>query len=205
MRIFGIRYKSILCLNGDVPQADFFDEKVPIIAADGAFNKLKNDGIVPNVVVGDLDSIDFSEVNEDDTEIVKIDDQDTCDFEKSIAYLKNFELLPTIIVGISGCSIDHYMNNLCVFSSLVGCVFCDFDTLGAVVGEGENLCIRLPFNTKVSLFGCPEADVTTSGLKWELSNSKLSFFKYNSCSNRTIGDETIVNTHSGKVIAVFHV
>ena len=53
------QYKSVLCLNGDLPKASFFREMdLPIIAADGAANYLIKNDILPEVIIGDLDSID---------------------------------------------------------------------------------------------------------------------------------------------------
>lgn len=51
-------YRSILCLNGDLPDPSFFHKrKLPVIAADGAANVLCNLGVFPDLITGDLDSI----------------------------------------------------------------------------------------------------------------------------------------------------
>ncbi|MBA2628482.1 MAG: hypothetical protein H0U78_00400 [Rickettsiaceae bacterium] len=81
------QYKSVLCLHGDLPKAGFFSEiDLPIIAADGAANLLLKNGIIPEVIIGDLDSIDkeqFKQIN-----LVHEPKQASSDFQKSIHYLK---------------------------------------------------------------------------------------------------------------------
>ncbi len=51
------QYRSILVLNGEIPDASFFTKNLPIIAVDGAANQLLSMGIQPDLVIGDLDSI----------------------------------------------------------------------------------------------------------------------------------------------------
>ena len=52
------KFKSILCLDGELPSAAFFFFfTLPIIAADGAANTLMQMGVLPQIVIGDLDSI----------------------------------------------------------------------------------------------------------------------------------------------------
>jgi thiamine pyrophosphokinase len=105
-------YKSILCLSGELPQKDFFQKMhVPVIAADGAANKLHALGITPHIVIGDLDSVDPSlKLNS-----LHIQDQSRCDYEKSMEYLEQMGLLPTIILGSSGGDLDHILNNINIY------------------------------------------------------------------------------------------
>lgn len=105
-------YKSILCLSGELPQKDFFEKmQLPVIAADGAANKLHALGITPHIVIGDLDSVCPSlNVNR-----LHIHDQSRCDYEKSMEYLEQNGLLPTIILGSSGGDLDHILNNISIF------------------------------------------------------------------------------------------
>ena len=74
--------KSILCLDGNLPDSNFFSKiKLPIIAADGAANKLLNLGIKPLVIIGDLDSVNQKDFPT--SEILLKPDQNQTDFQKS--------------------------------------------------------------------------------------------------------------------------
>ncbi len=46
-------YRSILCLDGALPDAAFFKLNLPIIAADGAANQLMQMGYRARMVIGD--------------------------------------------------------------------------------------------------------------------------------------------------------
>ena len=104
------QYRSILALNGELPSKSFFDVDLPVIAADGAANRLAQIGVKPKVIVGDLDAVDPRLIEE--IESVYVLDQSRCDFEKTLEYINQADLLPTIIVGASGGYIDHILNNM---------------------------------------------------------------------------------------------
>lgn len=194
-------YKSILCLSGELPNADFFSTDLPIIAADGATNHLMQLGITPKIIIGDLDSVL--------PEYLKIipsyyhHDQNFCDFEKSLQYLEKNKMLPAVIVGLSGGYLDHVLNNVNHFL-LVGCILFAPPIYGFALNEGKDKQLTLPLNTKISLLGIPDAIVTTKGLKWNLCDDQLTFPGKNSCFNRTQECEIEIQVHSGAVLILVY-
>ena len=78
------RYKSIICLDGELPVEFLKKISLPILAADGAANTLIHNGITPNVIIGDLDSLNHDIVR--NIRIVKDFDQNSTDFEKIMEY-----------------------------------------------------------------------------------------------------------------------
>ncbi|MBY0293357.1 MAG: thiamine diphosphokinase [Alphaproteobacteria bacterium] len=194
-------YKSILCLNGDLPPRDFFETlSLPIIAADGAANKLHKLGITPNVVIGDLDSIDpHLEV-----ERIYMEDQSRCDYEKSMDYLTHHGLLPTVIVGSSGGDLDHILNNINVFMTCPsGNLLYAPPLYGSVISQPQTF-LRLPIYTKVSLIGLPQARLITQGLKWDLTNQTLCFPGFNACFNRTNENRISIQVLEGQILFLAH-
>lgn len=189
------QYRSILALNGELPNRSFFAmSNLPIIAADGALNSLNMLDIVPRAVVGDLDTAKPNLLG--NTEVVYMLDQNKCDFEKSLDYINKNTLSPSIIVGISGGYIDHILNNMSIF--LTSCsLFYAPPIVGYVIKTGEIKVFTLPINTKISLFGLSGARISTNGLKWELENHNLAFSGMNSSFNRTIKDNVLVEAHEG--------
>jgi thiamine pyrophosphokinase len=104
-------FKSILCLDGELPAKQFFQQfNVPIIAADGAANKLVKMHINPDLVVGDLDGIDPALITQLKT--LHRPDPNSCDYQKALVYLRETDLLPTIVCGINGGALDHILNNI---------------------------------------------------------------------------------------------
>ena len=194
-------YKSILCLSGELPNADFFAADLPIIAADGAANYLMRLGITPKIVIGDLDSVLL--------EYLKIIpshyhyDQNFCDFEKFLQYLDKNQMLPAVIVGLNGGYLDHVLNNVNHFLQ-AGCVLFAPPIYGFVLNEGKDKQLNLPLNTKISLFGIPDAIVTTKGFKWNLCDDQLIFPGRNSCFNHTQECEIEIQVHSGAVLVLVY-
>ncbi|WP_425360847.1 MULTISPECIES: thiamine diphosphokinase [unclassified Candidatus Tisiphia] len=229
-------YHSILALNGDLPDKSFFDIGLPIIAADGAINSLYKMGIIPKVVIGDLDSAkvdllytignsgEFGARNDgatpisnrratsddvpnfssiDYTEVIRVPDQNSCDFEKSLQYLENKNLLPAIIVGMSGGYIDHILNNISIFLKN-GSIFYAPSIVGYVIKAGETRVFTLSVDTKISLLGFSSAQISTKGLKWELKHYHMSFPGTNSSFNRTICETVSIEVHSGLSLVMIY-
>lgn len=167
------KFKSILCLDGDLPSADFLlNAALPIIAADGAANTLMQMGVLPQIVIGDLDSIVPHLQNKLNT--LHQPDQDSCDYEKTLAYLQANDLLPAIICGVNGGELDHILNNINLFASNDNLLFSS-DMIGMMLRGNTQRLFHLPRNTKISIFGAPEAIVTSCGLQWELKEYEMHF------------------------------
>lgn len=194
-------YYSIIVLDGDIPEKSFFEAGLPIIAADGAMNALYRLGIKPKVVIGDLDSVDPMVLV--DTDIIYKPDQNSCDFQKALAYAKEEHLLPAIIVGANGGYIDHVLNNINILLQQ-NCVFYSDPIAGHVVSSQQERVFSLVPNTKISLIGFPQASLSTQGLYWELQNDTLSFPGYSSCFNRTQSPEVSIKVHSGHVLILIY-
>ena len=86
--VFKSSFNAILCLDGTLPEEDFFKDftNIPLIAADGAAVKLLKKQVFSDIIIGDLDSFKKLAREEDflKSEIIQIDEQDTNDFEKAL-------------------------------------------------------------------------------------------------------------------------
>ena len=191
-------YKSVICLDGDLP-FDFLQKTdLEIIATDGAANKLLQNNIHPLVVIGDLDSI--NEEVRSHCNCIEIASQNSTDYEKALDYASDNNLFPSIITGINGGYLDRILMNLCIFSQ-TDSVFFSEDMIGMVISKHKVL--HLPKHTKISLMGANEAVVTSHGLKWELKETRLSFAGFCSCSNR-VSDETVTLDVDGEILVFIY-
>lgn len=195
-------YKSILCLNGELPNAEFFiNQSKPIIAADGAAKKLVVLGINPTVIVGDFDSInpsDFSNIK-----MIHLPNQDKSDFQKTIEYMEQQNLLPTIVCGVNGGFLDHILHNISVVIEK-NCMFFAPPLIGYVLKESEPLELNLIKNTKISIIGMPKAVVSSNGLKWALEESLLEFPGNSSYYNRTITNNVSIQVLEGNALILIY-
>ncbi|MDR2432538.1 MAG: thiamine diphosphokinase [Puniceicoccales bacterium] len=193
-------YRSVLCLHGTLPDHKFFQKiQLPIIAADGAANYLVTMGIIPHMIIGDLDS-----VRQDllvDGKFIKLGDQNSSDFEKALNYLKDNNLLPSIILGMSGGYMDHIINNINIFAR-TNSVFFGENIMGLMLRGAHTF--NLEIGTKLSLFGIPKCRITTEGLKWNLSMTELVFPGFNSCFNRTALKNVHIHITGGTALLIVY-
>lgn len=195
-------YKSILCLNGELPSTDFFiNQSKPIIAADGAAKKLLCLGIKPEVIVGDFDSINPSDFS--DVKMIHLPSQDKSDFQKTMEYMEQQNLLPTIVCGVNGGFLDHILHNVNVVIEK-NCMFFAPPLIGYVLKEPKSLELNLIKNTKISIIGMPKAVVSSNGLKWELEKSLLEFPGYSSYYNRTIANNVSIQVLEGNALILIY-
>ena len=192
-------YKAVLCLDGELPCDIIKDLNLPIVAADGAANTLINAGIDPEIIIGDLDSVDSSFLK--NRKYLKNSSQDSTDFEKSLDFLKEHNMLPAIIAGINGGYIDHILNNISIFSQ-TDSLFISNDVIGFIVSDYK--MISVPPNTKISILGMPSCIINSSGLKWELINYDLNLCGKNSCCNRVISDAVELKIQNGKAVVFIY-
>lgn len=195
-------YRSILCLNGDLPNPDFFiTMNLPIIAADGAANRLFELGVHPQLIIGDLDSISTPIL--ESYPFLHLPDQASSDYQKAMHYLSDNNLLPAIIVGVNGGFLDHILNNINIFIT-TDCLLYSPPVRGFVLREKSQQNFLLPIQTKISLLGMPTAILSSQGLQWELHGSHLSFPGKTSCFNRTRLPEVILETHQGTALVLIY-
>jgi thiamine pyrophosphokinase len=195
------KYRSILCLNGELPDRDFFTGNLPVIAADGAANKLIAMNIQPAIIVGDLDSVDPDILR--DHSIYRSTDQNSSDYQKALAYMQQHDLLPTIVTGIAGGALDHILNNVNIFLQTKN-IFYAPPTFGFCVQQDESISVATTPGTKISLIGFPQANISTAGLKWELDHYQLHFPGNNSCFNRVSDSNINIKVHQGEILVIIY-
>ncbi len=196
-----LEFKSILCLNGKLPSYKMLiNLNLPIIAADGAVNRLFNMGIMPNIVIGDLDSVSSDLL----CRILHLKDldQNYSDFQKAYRYITSNNLNPSIICGISGGFLDHILNNINIFIKLENNIFMDDEIIGFCLHGKRTL--KIAIGTKISIFGIPSCKITTQGLKWELNNELLIFPGRNSSLNRIKKQEISIEVFDGTALIIIY-
>ena len=161
-----------------------------LISADGGTNYLIGKGIVPNLIIGDLDSLSNKVFWKDcGAKLVRITEQETTDFEKCI-YSCN--ALYYLCLGFVGRRTDHFLS---VCSTLV-----KFGNKGLIVIGSHDIILHipksielvLPLGTRVSLFPMKcLIGVSSRGLKWPISGIKFDPSTFVGISNRT--SKNVVN------------
>lgn len=138
-----------------------------VVACDGAVNGyVRNLGVFPCAVVGDMDSVRHPRRIEKSCRFVKIDEQDTNDLEKAIRFCRESGWKRLAVVGAVGGRDDHTLGNIfraCEY----GCTaFTDHGTFVPVEGRAS---FRVRKGAAVSVFAPDRATrMTSKGLQWPL-------------------------------------
>ena len=156
-------------LNGQMPTDDTIIDQITnsdyIIAVDGSANKLFDLEIIPDVIIGDLDSL--QNIKNKDIELVETPDQNKTDFRKTLEWCIEKNILNISIFGISGESEDHFLGNYYTLSDFGEKIswkaFTDFSVISPCVGNKKFDSFK---GQKVSLF-CMKGSSTVNSKNLE--------------------------------------
>lgn len=156
-------------LNGQMPTDDTIINQITnsnyIIAVDGSANKLFDLEIIPDVIIGDLDSL--QNIKNKDIELVETPDQNKTDFRKTLEWCIEKNILNISIFGISGESEDHFLGNYYTLSDFGEKIswkaFTDFSVISPCVGNKKFESFK---GQKVSLF-CMKGSSTVNSKNLE--------------------------------------
>ena len=156
-------------LNGQMPTDDTIINQITnsdyIIAVDGSANKLFDLEIIPDVIIGDLDSL--QNINNKNIELVKTPNQNKTDFRKTLEWCIEKNILNISIFGISGESEDHFLGNYYTLSDFDEKIswkaFTDFSVISPCVGNKKFDSFK---GQKVSLF-CMKGSSTVNSKNLE--------------------------------------
>ena len=164
-------------LNGQMPTDDTIINQITnsdyIIAVDGSANKLFDLEIIPDVIIGDLDSL--RNIKNKDIELVETPDQNKTDFRKTLEWCIEKNILNISIFGISGESEDHFLGNYYTLSDFGEKIswkaFTDFSVISPCVGNKKFESFK---GQKVSLF-CMKGSstVNSENLEYPLQSYHL--------------------------------
>ena len=170
-----------------------------IIAADGGADRLLEYEILPDKIIGDLDSIsDKTATRLDDWLILNKDIQKT-DLEKAVDYAIERNAKKIQIVGWSGGRLDHTIAALgLAFDPRVELIDEQF-TVKSIsdldIVEGEK-------GTLFSLISIPEARVSIDGARWNLNHEKLKMGGRGIHNEIGESGKVTIRCHSGNLILI---
>ena len=168
-----------------------------LVAADGGATAALAQGIVPEAVIGDFDSLDPAVRHSLPPErLHMVTEQDSTDFEKALGRVE----APLILgVGFTGKRRDH---ELAAFHALLR--FADKPCI--LLTESDVICLcppevmlELPIGTRVSLFPLGPVDGTSRGLRWEIDGLSFAPGHKIGTSNMT-GQKQVAVTMSAPVM-----
>ncbi len=168
----------------------------PLVAADSGANTALEAGLVPDLVLGDLDSIEAIDAVRRRSRVVHLQDQNSTDLEKALAHIE----APWIIgLGFLGARFDH---SLAALHALAACTKTrEIMLIGAhdavLRVRGDFRC-ELPIGLRFSIW--PLARQTfrrSSGLRYPLDGLTMQAGSLIGTSNLTIAREIVIEAEDG--------
>lgn len=173
---------TLIVTGGDGP--DFLPSTIEyeyVIACDSGYDRAKNLNIVPDLVLGDMDSTKNLDEIKASGALFYPRDKDFSDTELAIKHLESDEY---ILIGGGGGRIDHLLAIIALFYRYPAPKI--WITAEDIVIRCDNsITLNLPLNSDISIFPISsDAKVNSEGLKWELggytiSNSNISLSNRN--------------------------
>jgi thiamine pyrophosphokinase len=200
---------AIIVGNGYLPRKSEINKLLSLgfdflIAADGGANSTRKIGILPNLIIGDFDSISNENLEYYQKMGIKTEQlkrQNDTDIEKAIKYLISKKVSKAIIFGGSGDRLDHTfgnIGNLLKYYEKIQLYLVHQKTIVNVL-FGE-ISIKTQIGETISLYGLDEfTKISTIGLKYELKNQALPFGEKDGTSNLAIQNPIKISSN-GKIL-----
>lgn len=199
--------KGIIFAGGDF-SADTkveINENSLVICADSGYDNALLCGVVPDVIIGDMDSVK-NRLPAGVKQIKLKCEKDDTDTQACIDYLADIGCEEIVLFGALGGRTDHEMANimLCIYALKKGIklIIKSAETeVFAVVGNAVIKGNRGDWLSLIPVLGDAEG-VSLSGLKYTLENAKMEAGKTMGISNEFESDEATVSVEKGILLAV---
>lgn len=212
----GVKLQIIIVANGvlepEINLALWVKRSDLLIAADGGADHCVVAGVVPDVVIGDLDSISEAVLNKlkvNDCKIISYPvEKDFTDLELALRYAADKGDGEIVILGALGGRLDMSMANL----MLLGADFLKNKAIrmktgnqeAVVLREGHKITIRGDVGDIISLIplGRDAKGITTKGLRYPLDNETLFFAATKGVSNELTSKTATIQLNSGLLLCI---
>jgi len=204
--------RVVIFVNGEIPDLLRAREMLLgddfIIAADGGSRHLHTMGIQPHLLIGDLDSIPASYIDEYRQAGVEIKQyptaKDATDLELALQHAVTLQPASIVIAGATGARFDHTLANVMLVSQpgYRGLDICLDDGTTRITlimqslqitGSAGDIISLIPLSGSVS-------GITTTRLKYPLSNEDLALGETRGVSNVMIGSGARVTIQAGMLL-----
>jgi thiamine pyrophosphokinase len=202
------KFDALVCLNSSLPTRSIYEavKYDKLIAADGAARYVFDEGLEPDLIIGDFDSLDMKSIPDDfDISRFLADyNQDTNDFEKILSYCYDNRLNDILIFGLHGGELEHTLNNISVFKKFADklqMTIYDKARYGVLVDDFIKLQTKKDEN--ISLIPLPEVRLNTKNLMWELNDEILELGVREGARNRATASFIEIKITGGCLLLFF--
>lgn len=182
-----------------------------VVALDGAIVSCLQRAIIPNITLGDFDSLDKDIIDSTEKKhnirFIFLPDQNTSDLDKAIRYIAEFDPKSIIISQAIGNRLDHSLHNLRLLKRLDHLVnnmliFTETEKICYLKNKSVVICAENP--EPVALVSFPKAVVSSKGLKYDMHEDTLEFAKRESTSNFLVNSSARITVNGEVLLIISH-
>lgn len=206
--------KAVVIANGELEAGEWWREHVAgadlIIAADGGTHHALRIGLTPDIIIGDLDSLDADLAKRLETSGVRIlrhsPHKDETDTELALLHALSLGAIEIAILGALGGRLDHALANILLLSmpelagvrvylAAAGYTVSLIHGQATFTGQAGDILSLLPLGGDV--YG-----ITTEGLEYPLRGETLRLGPARGISNVLTAPEARVRVQDGLLLAI---
>lgn len=209
--------KCIIVSNGDICNYNFYKDILKdsdyIICADGGAKHLIKMNILPNIIIGDLDSISEEDKNifiEKNVEFYKFPtNKDATDTELAVDFALSKRPSDLIFLGTLGNRMDHTIANVTLLKKLL-----DNRVSGKIINENNEIYLLNEENNKIRFSDTKNyyfsiipmsnnvKGVTLEGFKYPLVNASIPLGSTLGISNEANNDSVMIELKEGLLLVI---
>ena len=174
-----------------------------IVGADRGSLHALNNGIIPDISIGDFDSvneIEFEKIKNNSKKLIQLNKiKDSSDTHEAINLVSNYDEIH-IFGGIKGKRIEHLFSNLIDLINYPNVSIMDEDSLIETIND-NNYIVKENYKF-VSLYAVEDSVIDLTGFKYELNNYDLKMKDPLGISNE-ITHNPFIKINSGKILIIY--
>jgi thiamine pyrophosphokinase len=206
--------RVVLFVNGDLPAPDRVRDQLSaddtLIAVDGGLRHLETIGVIPDLVIGDLDSIDQAQLQLYRNQGIQIRqfpvEKDETDLELALDAACDLHPQSIWVVAALGGRLDQTLANIFLLTrpDLEGYDLRLIDGHTEVFLIRDSAVIQGEIGQRVSLLplNVPAAGISTQGLHYPLLNETLYPDKTRGLSNQMISPTVTISLQTGLLLCI---
>jgi thiamine pyrophosphokinase len=206
--------RAIIFANGELPDVKIVQGLLQpddlLIGADGGTMHIFNMGLIPDAVIGDMDSIPGSALSRLTSSNIEINlypaDKNETDLELALEYAINSGIREILLLAAMGGRLDHALSNISLLADprllelnvrmddgVEELFFCRDQA--QVRGSSGDIVSLIPWGGEVT-------GIVTGNLKWPLQEETLFPHKSRGVSNEMLAEEASIKIKSGLLLIV---
>ncbi len=197
---------AVLVANGEKPVSNYAKQLIKDInlkiCVDSNLSIFRELDIEPDVIIGDMDTVEINTVSSKST-IVVVEDQNQTDLEKSLNYCIAENIKNIYIIGATGERDDHNLANILIaqqYSDILNIEIVTNYFQIFFVNKSKEIIEKKHRNlSMISLIA--DNRITTSGLEFNLSDQKLNSFSHG-ISNQIIADKCLIKAKEKLILFI---